>query len=57
MRLAAALLRYSQGEISQSMAAEIAGRNRAEFINELSRRRISVAQVTPAELQDEMNRE
>jgi len=40
MRMAAALLWYSHGEISQSKAAEIAGTSRAEFIDELAHRRI-----------------
>jgi predicted HTH domain antitoxin len=53
MRVAAALLWYSHGEISQSKAAEIAGTSRAEFINELSHRRIPVVQVTVEELQHE----
>ena len=57
MRVAAALLWYSQGEISQSKAAEIAGTSRAEFIDALAHRRISVAQVTPEELQGESLRE
>jgi predicted HTH domain antitoxin len=57
MRVAAALLWYSQGEISQSKAAEIAGTSRAEFIDALSHRRIPVAQVTPEELQEESLRE
>ena len=56
MRVAAALLWYSQGEISQSVAAEIAGTSRAEFIDELSRRRISVVQVTQEERQEEIDR-
>ncbi len=34
MRVAAALLWYSRGELSQSKAAEIAGTSRAEFIDE-----------------------
>jgi predicted HTH domain antitoxin len=38
----AALLWYSQGELSQSKAAEIAGTSRAEFIDELLHRRIPV---------------
>jgi predicted HTH domain antitoxin len=37
MRVAAALLWYSQGELSQSKAAEIAGTSRAEFIDENGR--------------------
>ena len=57
MRVAAALLRYSHGELSQSKAAEIAGTSRAEFIEELAHRRISVVQPTLAELEEEMNRE
>ena len=46
MRVAAALLWYSQGELSQSKAAEIAGTSRAEFIDELAHRRIPVVQRT-----------
>src|SRR6266851_792080 len=57
MRVAAALLWYSQGEISQSKGAEIAGTSRAEFIDELAHRRIPVVQVTLEELQDEIHRE
>ena len=56
MRIAAAVCWYSQRAISQSMAAAIAGTSRAEFINELSRRRISVVQVTPDELREEIDR-
>ena len=57
MRIAASLLWYSQGEISQSKAAEIAGTSRARFIDELARRRIPVVQTTLEELQEEMDRE
>ena len=57
MRIAAALLWYSKGEISQSKAAEIAGTSRAVFIDELSQRRIPVVQVTAEELQEEIHRE
>lgn len=57
MRLAAALLWYSQGEISQSKGAEIAGTSRAEFIDELARRRIPVVQVTLEELNEEIHRD
>jgi len=56
LRVAAALLWYSKGELSQSKAAEIAGKSRAEFIDELSHRRIPVVQVTAEELQDERSR-
>ena len=57
MRVAAALLWYSQGELSQSKAAEIAGTSRAEFIDELARRRIPVVQATLEELKEEIDRE
>ena len=57
IRVAAALLWYSRGEISQSVGAAIAGVSRAEFIDELSHRRIPVVQVTAEELQDEIHRE
>ena len=58
MRVAAALLWSSHGELSQSKAAEIAGAHgRAEFIDELAHRRIPVVQVTAEELQDETHRE
>ena len=57
MRVAAALLWYWQGEISQSKGAEIAGTSRAEFIDELARRRIPVVQATLEELREEIHRE
>ncbi len=55
MRVAAALLWYSRGEVSQAKAAEIAGTSRAEFIDERAHRRISAVQVTAEELQDEIH--
>ena len=57
MRIAAALLWYSRGEISQSKAAEIAGTSRAQFIDELARRRIPVVQTTIEELREETCRD
>ncbi|HWB18235.1 MAG TPA: UPF0175 family protein [Vicinamibacterales bacterium] len=57
MRLAASLLWYSRGELSQSKAAEIAGTSRADFIDELAQRRIPVVQATIEELQDEIRRD
>ena len=57
MRIAAALLWYSRGQVSQSKAAEIAGTSRAEFIDELAHRRIPAVQVTLEELTDEIHRE
>ncbi len=57
MRVAAALLWYSQGEISQSNGAEIAGTSRAEFIDRLAHRRIPVVQATAEEVTKEIHRE
>jgi predicted HTH domain antitoxin len=57
MRVAAALLWYSHGELSQSKAVEIAGTSRADFINELARWRVPVVQVTAEELKDEVHGE
>ena len=57
MRVAAALLWYSHGEISQSKAAEIVGTSRAEFIDAPAERRIPVVQVTAEELQDQIDRD
>lgn len=57
MRLAAAIHWYSQGQISQGKAAEIAGLGRAEFLDELYRRRIPAIQVTVEELREELARE
>ena len=56
MRLAASLLWYSQGEISQAKGAEIAGVNRAEFMEAARRRHISVVQESAAEALEEMTR-
>ena len=57
IRVAAALLWYSGGEISQSVGAAVADVSRAEFIDQLSRRRIAVVQATADELDDEIRRE
>lgn len=54
MRIAAAVKWYELGEISQGKAAEIAGLNRAEFINILSRYQVSPFQYTPEELAEEI---
>jgi predicted HTH domain antitoxin len=48
--LAAAIHWYSQGQISQGKAAEIAGVSRAEFLEELFQRKIPAVQVTLEEL-------
>jgi predicted HTH domain antitoxin len=57
IRVAAALLWYSRGEISHSKAAEVAGTSRAEFIDELAHRKVPVVQITAAELSEEVHRE
>ncbi|MEW6125585.1 MAG: UPF0175 family protein [Acidobacteriota bacterium] len=54
MRLAAVVKWYELGELSQSKAAEIVGLSRAEFINVLSRFRVSPLQYTAEELQEEL---
>ena len=56
MRLAAAIHWYSQGTVSQGKAAEIAGVSRAEFLEELHRRKVPAIQVTPEELDEEFGR-
>lgn len=57
MCLAASLLWYSQGEISQSKAAEMCGVSRAEFIRAAGQRRIPLVQESAAEALEEMLRE
>jgi predicted HTH domain antitoxin len=56
MRLAAAMLWYSRGIISQERAAEIAGLNRAEFLQALARNEIDVFQVDFDDLKRELGR-
>ena len=55
MRIEAATQWYSQQRISQEKGAEIAGISRAEFIDELALRSISVDQVTFDELMEEIH--
>lgn len=57
MRIEAATQWYAQQRISQEKGAEIAGISRAEFIDELARRRISVDQVNFEELMEEVRRD
>lgn len=57
MRIAAAVKWYEVGELSQGKAAEIAGLTRAEFINALSRFKVSPFQYTPEELAEELDGE
>lgn len=54
MRIAAAVQWYSEQRISQEKAAEIAGQNRAQFIDELRRRKVPAIQITQAELDAEL---
>lgn len=57
MRIEAATQWYAQQRISQEKGAEIAGISRAEFIDELARRRIPVVQVSFEELMAEVRRD
>ena len=54
MRIAAAVKWYELGELSQGKAAEIAGLSRAEFIDALSRFKVSPFQYTAEELAEEL---
>jgi predicted HTH domain antitoxin len=56
MRLAAAMLWYSRGMISQEKAAEIAGLNRAELLRALARNEMDVFVVDFTDLEREVNR-
>jgi predicted HTH domain antitoxin len=56
MRLAAAMLWYSRGMISQGKAAEVAGLNRAEFLKALARNEMDVFVVDFDDLQREVAR-
>jgi hypothetical protein len=56
MRLAAAMLWYSRGMISQEKAAGVAGLNRAEFLRALARNEMDVFVVDLADLQREVDR-
>ena len=55
MRIAAAVKWYELEQISQGKAAEIAGLSRAEFIQALSRYRVSAFQYTEADLARELS--
>lgn len=50
MRIAAAVQWYAERQISQEKAAEIAGLSRADFLDELFRRRVPACQVTLEDL-------
>ena len=55
MRIAAAVQWYAQQKVSQGMAAEIAGLDRVEFLDELYRRKVPAIQVTLEELITEID--
>jgi predicted HTH domain antitoxin len=57
VRLAAAIEWYREGRVSQGKGAEIAGMNRWEFLQALSRARVDVFQVTAEELKEEVERD
>jgi predicted HTH domain antitoxin len=56
MRLAAAILWYSRGEVSQEKAARIAGLDRADFLAALAQRQIEVFAVDVQSLEEELKR-
>lgn len=55
VRIAAAIQWYSQGVVSQGKAAELSGLTRAQFLDELHRRRVAACQVTKEELKEEIH--
>ncbi len=54
MRIAAAILWYHQGLVSQGKAAEIAGLSRADFLDALFRANVPACQVAADELKEEL---
>jgi predicted HTH domain antitoxin len=54
MPIAAAILWYHQGLVSQGKAAEIAGLSRADFLDALFRAQVPACQVTAEELKEEL---
>jgi len=48
---------YAQGLVSQEKAVEIAGLDRAEFLEELFRRKVPASQATFEELLEEIEHE
>lgn len=55
MRIAASVQWYAQGIVSQGKAAELAELTRADFLDELYRRKVPACQVTPEELTEEIH--
>jgi predicted HTH domain antitoxin len=56
MRLAAAVIWYAQGRVSQGRAAEIAGVSRAEFLDALSESGVTACQETLEDLDEVLAR-
>jgi predicted HTH domain antitoxin len=56
MRLAAAMLWYSRGIVSQEKAAQIAGVHRAKFLESLAENKIDVVAVDFDDLKRELDR-
>lgn len=54
MRLGAAIHWYSQGDISQEKAAQIAGLTRPDFLQALAHRKVEVFKVDIADLKREL---
>jgi predicted HTH domain antitoxin len=57
VRVAAAVEWYAEGLVSQGRAAELAGLSRAEFLDELAKRKVPVIQMTVEELMAELRGE
>ena len=56
MRLAAAVIWYAQGRVSQGRAAELAGLSRSDFLNALSESGVSACQETLEDLDEVLER-
>lgn len=56
MRLAAAVIWYAQGRVSQSRAAELAGVSRAKLLDALSESGVSACQETLEDLDEVLAR-
>lgn len=54
VRVAAAVEWYAEGLVSQGRASELAGLSRAEFLDELAKRKVPVIQMTVEELMAEL---
>jgi predicted HTH domain antitoxin len=57
MRLAAAVVWYAKGSVSQGRAAELAGVSRAAFLDALSESGVSACQETLEDLDEVLTRE